>query len=139
MALLNKDAILGADDRKSEDVDVPEWGGTVRLVGLSGAERDAYEASLVVLGPKGNAIGRNFVNMRARLVAKCLVDEDGDRLFTDSEIKDLGTKSGAVIDRLFDKAKAMSGINDDAVAVKAGNSGAAPSGGSISDSPATSA
>jgi hypothetical protein len=42
---LTRDAILQAPDLQGEDVAVPEWGGTVRVRGLSGAQRDAYEAS----------------------------------------------------------------------------------------------
>ncbi len=132
MALLGKDQILEADDRKHQDIDIPEWGGTVRLMGLSGTERDAYEGSLVVLGSNGKVARHNLTDARAKLVAKCLVDDDGRRLFTDSEVKALGAKNGAVIDRLYDTAKALSGIGKEHVEAKAGNSGTGPSAGSTS-------
>ncbi|WP_436772071.1 hypothetical protein [Yinghuangia sp. YIM S09857] len=138
MALLGKDQINSADDRKWEDVPVPEWGGEVRLLGLTGTERDAYEASFIRLGPKGNPIGRNLKDIRAKLLVKCLVDEDFERIYTDEETKDVGNKSGAVIDRLYDKAKVLSGISEDAAGAKAGNSERGQNEGSTSDSPPTS-
>lgn len=133
MALLGKDQILGADDRQHEDIEVPEWGGTARLRGLSGTERDAYEASLLVLAPNGKVARHDLADARSKLLAKCLVDEDGERLFTDREVKELGAKNGAVIDRLYDVAKRLSGIGKESAEEKAGNSGTGPSAGSTSD------
>ena len=47
MALLGHEAILGADESASfAVVEVPEWGGGVRVKTLSSAERDAFETSL---------------------------------------------------------------------------------------------
>ena len=132
MALLSKAQITSADDRKWEDVCVPEWGGTVRLLALSGTDREAWELSTMVMGPNGSVQRRNLVDARAKLLAKCLIDEDGHRLFTDKEVKDLSAKSGAVIDRLFDIARRMSGLGKDAVEAKAGNFEAGPSAGSTS-------
>jgi len=43
---LNKEQILRADDLKTEEVDVPEWGGSVRVRVLTGTERDAFESSI---------------------------------------------------------------------------------------------
>lgn len=114
MSLLNAAQIEAADDRTHEDVEVPEWGGTVRVVGLSGEDRDAYEASFV--DAKGKPATQRLRNIRAKLLVKCLVDGDGNRLFTDDKAKVLGAKSGAVVDRLFDVARRLSGIGQDAVA-----------------------
>ena len=47
MAILGKKAILAAQDIPTEPVAVPEWGGEVLVRGLSGADRDAFEASVV--------------------------------------------------------------------------------------------
>lgn len=113
MALLSAAQIEAVDDRTHEDVEVPEWGGTVRVVGLTGADRDAYEATFV--DAKGKPAVQRLRNIRAKLVVKCLVDADGNRLFTDDKAKALGEKNGAVIDRLFDVARRLSGIGQGAV------------------------
>lgn len=133
MALLNKDQITAADDRAWEDVPVPEWGGEVRLTGLSGTERNAYQASLVVLGPNGAVQRVNLADQTARLLAKSLVDENFERLYTDKEVKDLGAKSGAVLQRLFEVAQRLSGLRKEDVESAEGNSEAAQSGASTSD------
>lgn len=128
--LLSRDAILAAEDRPTEDVDVPEWGGTVRLRALSGAERDAFETSL--LDQRGKPAAARLQNFRARLLAASIVGEDGQRLFTDKDIVALGAKSGAVIDRLFERARRLSGMTREEVDALAGNSERGPSGDSIS-------
>ncbi|MFD5724653.1 hypothetical protein ACFWMT_00940 [Streptomyces sp. NPDC058368] len=133
MALLSKDQITAADDRAFEDVDVPEWGGTVRVLGMSGTERNAYQSSLVVIGTNGKPQRVNLTDQLAKLVGKCLVGEDFERLFTDKEVAALGRKNGAVLDRLADVAKRLSGLDEKAVEDAAGNSGAARSGASTTD------
>jgi hypothetical protein len=133
MALLSRAQIDGADDRKWEDVPVPEWGGDVRLLGLSGTARNAYEKSLVQLGPNGSVQRVNLENATARLISLCLVDENFDRLYTDKEIAELGAKNGAVLQRLHQVAQRLSGLGKKAVEEAEGNSEAAPSGSSTSD------
>ena len=51
MTLLSKTAILTANDLQTEDIEVPEWGGAVRVRNFTGRERDAFESSMV----RGNA------------------------------------------------------------------------------------
>lgn len=92
--VLDKAAILAVDDKKMVDFEVPEWGGSVKLRVMTGTERDRFESEFVG--------GNKSVDMvRAKLVAKCLCDADGKRLFTEQEIPSLGEKSAAVLDRLF--------------------------------------
>lgn len=110
--LLSKDAILGADDRPTRDVEVPEWGGTVRIRGLTGAERDAYEVALSGVRPDGTA-RINLVNVRARLIALSVVDEAGERLFTDKDAAALGEKSAVAMQRVFEAAQHLSGLTDE--------------------------
>jgi len=113
MALLSRDAILAADDREYEVVPCPEWGGEVRLRSLTGAERDAYEQSLVQT--RGKSREMNLRNARAKLVALCAVDESGKRLFTDADVNALGKKNAKPLDRLFDAARRLSGLSGDDV------------------------
>ena len=56
--LLNKEQILNADDLTFEDVEVPEWGGTVRIRCLESTERDEFEQSL--LDAKGKNSQREY-------------------------------------------------------------------------------
>lgn len=107
---LSRDQILAADDLETREVDVPEWGGTVKVKALTGKERDAYEASLRVT--RGNQTAVDTSNLRAKLVGRALVDDEGKRVFTDQDINALGGKSALVLDRLFDIVAEMSGLNE---------------------------
>lgn len=133
MTFLSAEQILAANDREHEDVDVPEWGGTVRVIGLSAADRDAYEAALAAT-TKGDATAMaRLQNFRAKLVVKALVDADGKRLFSDADAKELGTKSGKVIDRLFDVVRRLSGMGKDALEQGKADSESGQSGSSSTD------
>lgn len=116
---LSRDQILAANDLEVREVDVPEWGGTVKVRPLNGAERDRFEASLRkerrrADGKEGTEVVANTDNMRAKLVARAVVDDDGKRVFTDADINALGEKSALVLDRLFDVVSDLSGLSDTA-------------------------
>jgi len=109
---LSKEDILKAEDLGTEEVDVPEWGGSVLVRGMTGAERDAFE----VAGRDQRTGQRRpdaLSNVRAKLVARCVVDDDGTRLFTDADVAALGEKSGAAIDRVFAVAARLSGLGEE--------------------------
>lgn len=105
MAYLNRKDILNAQDRVFEDVEVPEWGGIVRVSTISGADRDAFEADALRI--KGRV---TLINVRARLVAMACVDEDGNKLFNNEDAADLGRKSAAALDRVFNIAMKLAGL-----------------------------
>lgn len=108
------DQILAAEDIGSEDLAVDEWGGVkVRVRGLTGTERDAYEAKAVALRNGGQDVELRLADFRARLVVKCLYDpESNERIFADSEVSALGGKSAVVLERLFMVAQRLSGLKD---------------------------
>lgn len=119
MALLSKEAILQAQDLPTELVPVPEWGGEILVRGLTGAERDAFEQSIVEQRGKSTRI--NLRNLRAKLVAMTVVDEQGNRLFSDDEAEALGRKSAAALNRVFEVAQRLSGLRQEDVEELAGN------------------
>ncbi len=96
MALLNKKDILDHVDLASEVIDVPEWGGQVKVITMSGFARDRFEASIT--GKNG---GSNFDNIRAKLAAATIADDAGNLLFDEADIAKLGRKSCAALDRVF--------------------------------------
>ena len=132
MSLLSKTAILTANDLQTEDVEVPEWGGAVRVRSFTGRERDAFEASMV----RGEGRDRkvDLTNMRARLVGLTVIDETGQRLFTDDEVDLLGAKSGAALDRVFAVAQKLNGLSGADVEELSKHSSGVPSAVSISAS-----
>jgi hypothetical protein len=78
--VLGRDVLGAPIERRIVDVPMPELGGEVRL-----REMDAGE----VLGHYASVQGKDAMQDRAevlaRLVVKCLVDDNGERVFTDDE------------------------------------------------------
>lgn len=133
MSLLSKDQILSAEDRKYETLPVPEWNGEVRLRSLSGRDRDKFETSMVKINKRGQRED-NLDNLRARLVALCLVDEDDKVLFpNDYDVKQLGEKSVAALQKVFNKCQEMNGMTDEDVEELAEGFDSAPDENSSSD------
>lgn len=102
MSLLTKDEILRQEDLKSEIIPVPEWGGNIRVCTMSGFARDKFEAGIT--GKNG---GANMTNIRAKLAAATIVDENGKLLFDENDIVKLGNKSCAALDRVFAAAQRL--------------------------------
>ena len=111
--ILTKEIILKADDLKKELVNVPEWGGDVYVRGMTGADRDKFEASIVQTRGKDQTL--NMVNIRAKLASMTICDEKGNRIFTETDVKDLSNKSAHALQRIFVVAQKLSGIGDDDV------------------------
>lgn len=127
-----RDDILQADDLEREQVHVPEWDLDVWVRGLTAAERDAYEAEVVQLDDAGD-VHMDRQNARAKLVVKCTVDEDGQRVFEPGDVDLLGEKSGKAVDRLFDAAQRLSGITEEDLDELVGKSENGPPAGSPTD------
>lgn len=100
---------------KRKYVEVPDWGGTVLIRELTGEQRDSYEGSLFnnTAPTKGQPRRMNTQNARARLVAMCLIDEEGKRLYNDNEAYLLGQLGSQGVDLLFDECRKLSGITDE--------------------------
>jgi hypothetical protein len=122
---LTRDEIMAAQDVQFEDVSVPEWGGEVRVKSLMGEERDALEATMIQ--GKGKNTSVNLANLRAKLVARSIVDESGQRIFSDTDIFALGKKSAAALSRVYEVAQRLSGISAEDVEELTKNSETAPS------------
>ena len=98
---LTRAQILEVPDGQTEEVPVPEWGGVVLVKALNGTERDRFESSMM---------GKDFENVRARLVAMAIVDEEGKNIFFDKDVLALGRKSGRALHRVFAVAQRLAGL-----------------------------
>ena len=128
---LTKDQILKANILQSEAVEVTEWGGAVRVRTMTGADRDAFEASMITTLSDGTR-KPNMVNMRAKLVALTVVDEAGNRVFDVNDVDRLALKSASALERVFNAAQRINGLGVQAEEIAAKNSGAGLNGGSTS-------
>lgn len=122
--LLGRDDILNASDIAYEFVQVPEWSNgrtaTVRIKAMTGSERDRWEASLM----KGTGKNRdvNMEDARAKLAALTIVDMEGTPIFTLADVKALGKRSAAALDRVYEVSARLSKISKEDVDELVGNS-----------------
>ncbi|HYE85655.1 MAG TPA: hypothetical protein VEA16_04840 [Vicinamibacterales bacterium] len=113
MGNLSRETLLAAATAAqlpTERVEVPELGGSVIVRGMSGRERDSWEKSLII--GRGKNIRANTDNVRAKLVTRCLVDEQGTRLLRDEDAEVVGNLRADVISRLYDVAQRLNGVSD---------------------------
>jgi hypothetical protein len=109
---LTVEQIRAAEDILEEDVEVPEWGGKLRVRGMTGKQRDAWETTIVQV--RGNNRSLNLANLRARLVARSCVKGPGSHelLFTPADVEMLGNKSAAALERVFDVSRRLSALTE---------------------------
>ena len=131
MTMLTREQILQADDIKTEVVQVPEWEGDVIVRALMGNARDKFEQGMIE--QKGKKIKLDRVGARAKMCALSCVDEEGNLLFTEMDVIALGKKSSAALDRVYEVASRLSGLDEEDMDELVGNSESNQSDNSTSD------
>lgn len=133
--MLTLEDIRRSDDLKRESVDVPEWGGTVYVRELTGRDKDRFDEAVYANTKAGEVIR----GVRVLLVCLSVCDDQGVRLFADTDLEWLADKSGAIIERLYEAASRLNGLGAEAFEDTKKNSGSDPNDAPGSDSPSTSA
>ena len=104
---LSKQDILKQHKIQVESVQVPEWQGEVFVRQMTAKQRDDFESSML-----GNNKNR-YKNIRGRLAAFCLCDENGQRLFDDKDAEQLGDLQASALDRLLPVIQRLNGMSND--------------------------
>ena len=104
---LTREQIVTADDSKTLAVNVPEWGGDVRLRVMTVGERDAYELEYQ---RKKNTGGLD--DFRSKFLVRCICDDSGQRLFTDADVEKVSRKSAQVVNRLWEVAMKFNDLDE---------------------------
>jgi hypothetical protein len=112
--MLTRDQIL-ASELPDELVDVPEWGGKVRVRGLSAEDMEKNDRSLMEQGQDGTYRPKSELplNMNTAFVVRCVVNDDGTPMFSEEDVEVLAKKSGAAIQRVWKVARRLSGRGDE--------------------------
>lgn len=126
MAFLTKEQILAADDRRYEVVDVPEWGGTVRLASMTAKDRAEFD--------EVKAENKDSIRLMPLLLVSCLVDEQGERIFALDDVPAFLSRSPRVLVDLFSKAIDLNAMSKESIDRLSGNSQSGQSGNSPSAS-----
>jgi len=109
-----REKILAADDLPTHAVECPEWNCTLYVRTMTGTERDGYEGD--VMGRQGSGTASMRLDgLKAYLVVLTVVDEDGARVFEESDLDKVQQKSSKVINRLADVALSVNGLTADDV------------------------
>lgn len=106
-----RDRILAAQDIKIEPVATPEWpevDGELYVKALTGHARDAIER----MTTDNNFRFKKdlFDNFRALYASVTLVDADGRLIFDERDVELLGEKSSIALQRVYEKAVALSAV-----------------------------
>lgn len=132
LILLTREQILGATALRSEVVEIPEWGGVVRVREMTAGEQEAYTALL-----KDEKGGLDLRDYRAKLLSCTVCDGSGALLFTPGDVAALSGLAADPLERLWKAAARLSHlVPGDLEAL--GKGLAAPSGASSSVSPSSS-
>lgn len=105
---LSRESILDVSDIQVEELEIPEWGGTVLVREMTTAEVEHF--ALKTQGAQGQLDTTKMAGVRAEVVAWCVVDEDGNALFKKSDVNELQKKSNRAIDKVFNKALELTGL-----------------------------
>ena len=109
MPKVSIDKLKKLKELPSETVAVPIL-GNVLIIGMSGVQRDEFEASC--MEGRGKKREFNMKNVRAKLVAACAHDpHDREVLFPDAT--ELGDIRADILDPLYTSAAKLSGISKD--------------------------
>lgn len=110
---LTREQILGIKDLKIEPIFVPEWNDTVYVRSMTGAERDAFEASIYEFNQSTGKSKLKLEFMRARLCSFTICDQEGNRLFTDEDVQALAAKNSTALLRIVSLAQRLSAVTDE--------------------------
>ena len=97
--------------RPRQAVDVPALGGTIYVAKMTARDRDEFE--YMVTGGKVGAV--NTKNIRARFLTLVCVNEDGTRMFEESDAEWLGELDTDVVQEIVAAGFKLNGIGTDAL------------------------
>lgn len=114
MGLLTREQIFGAPKRSYKDVSCPEVGGKIRVQSLTGQEFEDWQESN--RDPKKkDKDGNPVVNTKGsivRLLVRCLVDKEGNRIMSDDDYLEFTKINAAVLNRLGTVALKLNGVGE---------------------------
>jgi hypothetical protein len=108
MKALDRNSLLAAKiDLPREVVELPEFGGSLTIVGMTGKEQTALYKKSYKDGKKGEIDEDTFT---AKLITQCVRDKDGNRLLEDSEFGLVLQWPGPIFNRIAQAALRVNGL-----------------------------
>lgn len=103
MKRLTRLDILGSNDLPREEVDCPEWGGSVLVRGLT-----LGELSQITSGTGST------LDVNTSALVSCIVGDDGSPVFTQDDIEAIKAKNAVPLMRLVQIINRLSGLSPEA-------------------------
>jgi hypothetical protein len=110
MTIANREALLKLCERRYSTVDIPERDISIRIQSLSEAEKSQYETCLIAKNGRG-IMRERLQDATRRLIALCVVDEDGKRIFSDSDLSAIANLDSYISSRIYDACQEHCGFN----------------------------
>lgn len=108
--MLTKKDILALNDRKVEDLIVPEWDTTVKVAEFGADAKDELDQYLAAQNISNKDEDIKRVHIRGAVAAVSLVDDNNNQIFTISDAEELGKKNGVALDRIFEVSNRLNKI-----------------------------
>ncbi len=108
---LSREQILSVTDLRRETLAIPEWGGEIIVRGMAAYERDKI---LTAIDPSKSTMTDS--QLKATLCFQCVINSQGQRVFTEADIDILQTKNPQVLDKIANRILGLSGVGEAAVA-----------------------
>lgn len=139
--LLTREEFLAAKSLLKRETVPIDGLGDVLIREPNATEKSQYENSLIKTKTVGGQlqVDTDFDDRDARLVAKCVINEDGTRMFSDEDVIEIGLVSGKIVSMIAKKIEKLGGMTPKAVENAEKNSSTTPSSTSPTPSPSSSA
>ena len=112
--LLNKAQIFACEDTVTKIVAMPEWGGDVKIRAMTIGDQIEFE--------RLNKKSKDPSSIVCNTLLFCCIDEAGNRLFNEDDIKVLEKKSFRAVEKLFRACLDLNSLNADSLEKEAKNS-----------------
>jgi hypothetical protein len=106
-----RDSILSALDRKPQPISIPEWNVECFIRAWSATDHNNFLANFSGVSSK-DASKVFALNMDARALILGLADQEGRRLFQDSDLDAILEKKGEVVSRVGQACMKYNGIGN---------------------------
>ena len=126
MGVLSKDDLKAIANRppKVKLIDVPEFGegAQVYIRVMSGTDYNAYQKSMAEIKPGQSSAIPNLADTFAKLAVRVLCDEQGGRIYADTDVSYVGKLPADGLQKIFTEGAAFNRLNRGAVSEEIKNS-----------------
>lgn len=110
MKIATREQLIGLCKRRYVEVEIPELEATVRIQSLSEKEKSDYETRLISKNGRGILKDR-LADATRRLIALCVVDQNGSRLFSNNDLSVIAEMDSFVSSRIYEACQEHCGFN----------------------------